>query len=157
MKRVVLLAAALMLGGCVTHTVSTIDIPGEDRITPEDRVNCALVPDIGDRPENLHTSNAYYTTGPIWRRVFVGDASAPATLRIVSTELSENMAVPGVTLRDTYVIDAELTFAGTTHPIHATGSRAAGMNHESARRQAVELGVVDMARQVREIMTNHPR
>lgn len=153
MKAAVVIAC-LALAGCRTVTTSMIDAPGEDRVAAADVIDCSLTPQTiarQDRPTlNGAQSRIAYETGPVWRRVFVGNGGSAAVLDVVAAHLTE--ARTGYGLRFTYDVDARLTVRGKAYPIHATGARAAGLHFDSARRQAVELAVVDTARQARAIL-----
>jgi hypothetical protein len=154
-----LAAAVLLLAGCVSQTITMgLDGGGENRIAPTDVINVALANGIAGRAEPVHSffgsvnEKLLLATGGVWVKVFIGGENAPAKLELVSTKLSENIAGGGFTTRYTYEIDARLLFAGESYPIKVKGSRAAAMMIFSAQRQAVELAVVDAARQAKAII-----
>ena len=155
--KALLLISCLALVGCRSVTVDLATMPGEDRIAREDGINCRITPDVGPRAEPLFPSNAindqiHFETGRIWERVFVGGPNAPATLELVSTKFTENIAGGGFTIRDTYDVYAYLRIGEKVWPLYATGTRASAMHAPSTRRQAVELAVVDIAHQAKAIM-----
>ncbi len=158
---VILIAAVLPLAGCISSPQNRMALSdgGEDRIQPSDMINVALMEGIPARKEPSENifggsfKRIQFETGHVWQRVFIGQSDAPARLEIVSTKIDEAISGAGFTCRFTYTVDAILHINGKTYPIHAIGSRSAAAMLDSARRQAIELGIVNTAREAAAIIT----
>lgn len=151
---------ALFVASCSTPVTVSLDSDGEDRLHGE-TVNIALTPGVAERAESIFDGSGEATqvsglTGPVWKKVFVGSADAPATLSLVKTKLAMSVAGGGFTFRFDYEVAAELQVGDKKYPLRAHGTRAAGRMFESARRQAVEMAILDMARQAKQIMERPP-
>ena len=98
-----------------------------------------------------------YSTDTIWGKVFYGASDSPAKFEVISSKLDSSMAGGGFAARYTYDVEGKLTFGGKEYPIKAHGTRAAAIQIFSARRQAVELAIVDAAKQSAAILNEAGR
>ncbi len=144
----------MLLAGCVQLPNTALNSASESRISGGDLVNIALSADIPGRRETSENimggtfEKNRYETGKVWERVFIGRAGvAPARLEIMSTKMDETMGAAGFTVHMTYDVEARLFVGGESYPIRAHGARTSGGKFEGARQEAVELAVVDAARQ----------
>jgi hypothetical protein len=158
MKKLII-AAMLMTSGCATSTrVNKLDATGESRIAGVVMADVGLSAETLTREEPLRiwifgkAKKQLYATGEKWREVFVGEQNAPAKISVSQSELSDDVTGMGWTSTSQYRATATLEYRGQKIEIQAYGKRSAAMKIESARRQAVELCVVDMASKVREAM-----
>jgi hypothetical protein len=153
--RLIATVLLLALSGCANGPIKLND-SGERQLAELDAVLVAISESdkvridpyfmaFGSKPFPVET-------GPIWARAFTGEPAAGPTIRIKSAELRQTIAAAGFTTRWTYVAECELSYNGNLHQIHAEGTRAAAMAHMSAMRQAVELGALDAAKKVKNIM-----
>jgi hypothetical protein len=151
-------AIALLIAGCATGPAKPIALnaPGEKRISAEDVVDIGLSPDDEARIDPVFMAGSKgqpgAETGPIWASVFRSRSDHTARIEVVSAALRHSIDGLGFTARWTYTIEAVLHLGDETHTIHATGTRAAAIQTPSAMRQAVELGVLDVARQASAIV-----
>jgi hypothetical protein len=153
--RAILWMTIAALCGCANGPIK-LNAAGERQITERDSVKIAIAQYDKQRIDPYLTAFFGHSpqpveTGPIWSRGFVGGAGDPQ-LTIKSAELRQSIAAAGFTTRWTYVAECELSYNGTLHQIHAEGTRAAAMAYMSAMRQAVELGVLDATKKVKNIL-----
>jgi hypothetical protein len=150
------LVLCLVLAGCASEPIK-LDAPGEQQIRPKDVVQIAIAASDRERLDpyvnmfNKTTASGTARTGEIWSKVFIGDETKHPVFTIKSGLLRETLAGGGFTIRYTYTVEGELIVGGASHTIHAEGTRAAALETFSARRQAVELGIIDAAEQARRI------
>jgi len=156
LRLISLVLVCALLVACGTPAPLKLDAPGEQRLSASDIVDVEL--SIADRARidpligAFGESKLKVETGAIWQRAFRGDERSAAKLVITKAELRQSVGGAGFTMRCTYVVEARIIFDGRDYPVRAETSRAAAMAVPSAMRQAVELGVADIAHQARAIL-----
>lgn len=141
---------------CASHrTIELESISTEQRLHASDAVFVHISPSEYSRVDQH--KDALFTqpveTGSIWHRAFIGSDDAPLFV-INSAIIKTNYEGAGFVARFTYVIDGELVVSDVRYPVHAEGSRAAGLMMGQAMKQAVELGIKEAADQCK-LLTSH--
>jgi len=140
----------LFFMGCASSGPIDLNTPGEQRLSVADQVDVVLSSEDANRVEPVIPGKETASTGSVWKRAFVGkEGISPASIRIVSSELRQNLAGGGFVMRYTYTVEAVLTIGDRQVHLKGEGTRAASTAMLSAMRQAVELAVVQVASQAR--------
>lgn len=152
MKRLIISTVVSICSACSTAPIQLTNVGGEERIQAADIVDIAIDPREFTRVDtyfNMFNSPVRngIETGPYWQRVFRGDGRNGVLFSITRASMRSTIEAAGFVARFTYSIDGQINLDGMQYPIHAEGTRAAGMMMLSAMRQAVELGVLHAAQQ----------
>jgi len=158
MRRILPILMALAIAGCASNPkpFKLDDAGGQQRWQASDMIDVAV--SDADRTrldEHFGLFGKFpgtVETGPIWARIFIGNADSPK-FTITSAKLQDETLAAGFAMRIHYVVDGVLTFNGREYPIHAEGARATGGIPWPAMHEAVQLGVVDAAHKVRAVVT----
>jgi hypothetical protein len=152
--KTVLVVFILFLSGCAAPMTLRLDDSGEQRLTDADSVNVALAFGDAERIDRIGSTSTSALTGPIWKRAFCGKTdSALGSLTVRNATLKQSLSGAGFTIRYTYTVEAVLRVGTNDVVLKATGSRAAAMAAGSAMRQAVELAVLEVAKQTKLVLT----
>lgn len=141
------------LAGCSSAPFKVAEFGGERRIADDDPVPVRISDADKVRIDPVWSYGRQFQaeTGPIWAQVFIGEESDPV-FSIESAELRYTIEAAGFAARYTYSLSGTLSYNGIDYPITASASRGFAMNINSAMRQAVELAIVDAAKQCRQII-----
>lgn len=153
MRTIIVALLMTAIAGCSSAPFKVAEFPGERRIADNDPVQVRISDADKIRIDPVWSYGRQFQaeTGPVWAQVFIGDESAPA-FHVESAELRYTIEAAGFAARYTYTLTGTFSFNGTDFPISATASRGFAMNINSAMRQAVELAIVDAAKQCRQII-----
>lgn len=90
-------------------------------------------------------SRIRYDTTAEWDAVFAGTNDAKWKFKLNHAKLEQQTTGMGFAARLTYDVYGTLTDGKHTYHVTGTGSRAAGFAIPGAMRQAIELGIVNVA------------
>jgi hypothetical protein len=153
--RCLLILVLLLLGACASPMTIRLNDDGERRLTDADSIDVALDPGDEGRVERIGRTSTSAFTGPVWKKAFAGNTeTSTASLHVLSSTLKESLAGAGFTVRYRYKAEALLRIGSRQIELRGEGTRAASAEARSALRQAVELCILDIARQARLALAN---
>lgn len=155
MKRLLTIAltvfTVILFSGCVTTPPKVSSYGGENRINGND-INVAYVicDGLADCPGYFIGTNPGMDVTDIWKHVFIGNADADTTVKVLSHSVISNTGFS--TSSFTYTATVEVTTHGKTYQLTTRQTRRSALMMYSATRQAVELGVCDISQQVKSLL-----
>lgn len=153
MRTIIVALLMTAIAGCSSAPFKVAEFPGERRIADNDPIRVRISEADKSRIDPVLSYGRQFQaeTGPVWAQVFVGEEADPL-FSVESAELRYTIEAAGFAARYTYTLAGTFSFNGTDFPISASASRGFAMNINSAMRQAVELAIVDAAKQCRQII-----
>ena len=141
--------AALLFAGCMSNVPMDISHSGRDSILPPglELKNVRITTKLATREDVLAQMGSTFNvqSGKVYRVVFTGEETAPATLDLVSSSIGQSMGL--LTASVTYNVTATLKYGDKTQVLTATGTSSTAWTIDRAARNAVEQAVIDLAKQ----------
>lgn len=159
-RALVALSACVILSGCVHNAPIDVTQSGRESVIPagfvapeiRPTVKLAMLEDVVPQMGNTYSVNS----GKVFRSVFTGSESAPASLDVIESSMTQNTAAGALYLTSnltvTYSVRAVLNVNGQKHNLSATASASTSWTLDRAAREAVERVVVDLAKQANALM-----